>query len=330
MCFFAGIISVAILASNVIYFELLWSSNRSTYTINLGGGQQELASKLGTQGVKSKSLKLNTMHENAKEARKTFRLKTTLITKTTCPQHYFLLILVSSAPANVQRRKDIRRTWAGDTAIIPRWKTVFLVAQSRVQSETDSLLRENKNYGDLIRGDYYDHYWNQTLKIQMGFEWAIRYCNFSFLLKMDDDTFVHTKKLIEVLNGHYRSQQKVYMGRCWLKPLVKRSHNNKWHISFQEYNKTTYPNFCPGFGFVLTPDSVELFVGLFDVVPFFRFDDVYVGMLAERAGVKTAGFHPGFKQHPSPPSIACNLDPKVIVWHGITGKCLFKLFEDIF
>ena len=120
------------------------------------------------------------------------------------------------------------------------------------------------------------------------------------------------------------------MGRCWLKPLVKRSRNNKWHISFQEYNITTYPNFCSGFGFVLTPDSVELFVGLFDVVPFFRFDDVYVGMLAERAGVKTAGFRPGFKQQPSPPSVACNLDPKVIVWHGIAGKCLFKLFEDIF
>ena len=324
MRFFVWMTTFGILVWNVNHFLLFRCSNRSTCTTNLGGGQQELASKMEAQ---RKSFERNTTHENVP---KTFGHKTTLITKTTCPQHYFLLILVSSAPANVQRRKDIRRTWAVDTAIIPRWKTVFLVAQSRLENETDSLLRENKNYGDLVRGDYYDHYWNQTLKIQMGFEWAIRYCNFSFLLKMDDDTFVHTKRLIEVLNGHYRSQQKVYMGRCWLKPLVKRSRNNKWHISFQEYNITTYPNFCSGFGFVLTPDSVELFVGLFDVVPFFRFDDVYVGMLAERAGVKTAGFRPGFKQQPSPPSVACNLDPKVIVWHGIAGKCLFKLFEDIF
>ena len=329
MCFLTGMTTVGILTWNVIHFDLFRSSIRSTYTINLGGGQQELASKLGTQEVQSKSLKHNTMHKYAKEARKTFRLKTTLITKTTCPQHYFLLILVSSAPANVQRRKDIRRTWAVDTAIIPRWKTVFLVAQSRVQSETDSLLRENKNYEDLVRGDYYDHYWNQTLKIQMGFEWAIRYCNFSFLLKMDDDTFVHTKQLIAVLNDYYRSQQKMYMGMLWLQPLVKRSQNNKWDISLKEYNKTTYPDYCPGFGFVLTSDSVELFVDLFDVVPFFRFDDVYVGMLAERAGVN-GSFHGGFREYPSPPSVACDLDPTVFVWHGITGKCLFKLFEDTF
>ena len=61
-------------------------------------------------------------------------------------------------------------------------------------------------------------------------------------------------------------------------------------------------------------------------MPAFRIDDVYVGMLADRAGVKGTN-HPGFKQRPWPPSVACNRGPKILVWHGITGECLFKLFR---
>ena len=257
---------------------------------------------------------------------RTFKIKTTLITNTTCSQHYFLLILVSSAPPNFQRRRDIRRTWGVDTALAPRWKTVFLVAQSRAKETTESLLRERSSYRDLLQGDYIDHYWNQTLKIQMGFEWAVRYCNFTFLLKMDDDTFVHTRRLISVLSTF--SAEKLYLGMLWEKPLVKRG-KDKWTISYEEYNKTLYPDFCPGFGFVLTFDVVNTFVDLFDDVPLFRFDDVYVGMLAERAGVNGT-FNPGFRQYPSPPNVPCSLAETVFVWHDITGECLLKLFEDTF
>jgi len=65
--------------------------------------------------------------------------KTTLIPTKTCVQGYFLLILVSSAPPNIKRRTDIRQTWGVDSALKPRWKTFFLVAQSRVQKVSESL-----------------------------------------------------------------------------------------------------------------------------------------------------------------------------------------------
>ncbi|XP_027045486.1 uncharacterized protein LOC113673299 [Pocillopora damicornis] len=103
-----------------------------------------------------------------------FRHKTSLITKRICAQHYELLILVASAPPNLQRRNNIRLTWAFRRALKPRWTTVFLVAQVQNQPLSNFLLREDEVYGDLVRADYFDHYWNQTRKIQMGFEWAIR------------------------------------------------------------------------------------------------------------------------------------------------------------
>ena len=58
--------------------------------------------------------------------------KTSLITRTTCVGKYFLLILVSSAPANFERRKLVRQTWGTDNNLTaPQWKTYFLLGQTR-------------------------------------------------------------------------------------------------------------------------------------------------------------------------------------------------------
>lgn len=83
--------------------------------------------------------------------------RTTLITTTSCGRPYFLLVLVSSAPFNVPRRRDIRLTWGVDSVLNPRWKTFFLVAQTRNQTESDALLKEDERSRDLIRADYYEH-----------------------------------------------------------------------------------------------------------------------------------------------------------------------------
>ena len=83
--------------------------------------------------------------------------KTTLITTTSCGRPYFLLVLVSSAPFNVPRRRDIRLTWGIDSVLNPRRKTIFLVAQTRNQTESDAMLKEDGRFRDLIRGDYYEH-----------------------------------------------------------------------------------------------------------------------------------------------------------------------------
>ena len=253
--------------------------------------------------------------------------KTTLITTTSCGRPYFLLVLVSSAPFNARRRRDIRLTWGVDSALNQRWKTLFLVAQTRNQTESEALLKEDERYRDLIRADYYEHYWNQTLKIQMAFEWASLYCNFSFLLKMDDDTFVNVKSLISVLAKPKIPKEKLYMGHCYKRPVVKR--RGKWKVSYEDYNQTFYPDFCSGCGIVLSFDVVHLFVDLYAVVPWFKIDDVYIGMLAEKAGVKAKYMRKFHKKKP-PINVNCVNVKKpddILVWHGVTRKCLFEVFQ---
>ena len=264
---------------------------------------------------------LSTSTESRKKAQKH---KTSLITTTNCVKPYFLLILVLSAPSNVKRRTDIRQTWGVDTALKPQWRTVFLVARIQQQSKMELMLKaEDEIFGDLVRADYDEHYWNLTLKVQMGFEWAARYCKFSFLLKIDDDVFVNTKSLISFLSNPNTPNEKLYMGHLYQSAPVPRS--GKFKVSLEEYNRTNYPDFCPGFGYILSFDVVDLFVELLHVVPKFRMEDVYVGMLANQAGVK-AVHNSGFIVGPDRVT-ECILHDNTLVWHGIFEECLFKVYS---
>ena len=250
--------------------------------------------------------------------------KTTLITNSVCTRYYSLLILVSSAPANFERRYLIRQTWGADNNIAPQWKTYFLLGQTRNQAHSDLLKKENSIYGDMIRADYYEHYWNQTLKIQMAFEWAARYCNFSYLLKADDDVFVNSKRLLDVLQLKTTPKKGLYMGKLHHNPGVQR--DGKWRVSYEEYSGTHYPDFCSGAGFVMSYDVVEGVVPLFDVTKPYRLDDVYVGMLAEKLGVRAVD-HKGFVM----PFInvlhhKCNFVPNTLLQHQAIGECLIRLF----
>lgn len=249
--------------------------------------------------------------------------KTTLTTKATCNQHYFLIILVSSAPAYFERRRAIRQTWAADSAIKTRWKTVFLLGQSRDKNHSELLLREEAFFGDMIRADYYEHYWNQTLKIEMGFEWAARYCSFTFLLKADDDVFINPPAVIAVLNRTTTPKHKLYMGYVYKNPVVQRK--GKWLLSQEEYSATHYPDFCAGPGYILSLDVVHSFVSIFGSIPKFKFDDVYVGMLAAKIGLNAV--HDSGFQTPPYLSTTCVLYDNTLVRHGAVGQCLLDLFR---
>ena len=300
-------------------------------TSSLRQSYKELGNKreLGNEKIQTTTTTITPYaHFNAKSNWKPFEHKTTLITKRNCAQDYSLLILVSSAPANLQRRNFIRKTWAFENAFKPRWTTVFLVAQTRIESESNLLLKEDEVYGDLVRADYYDHYWNQTLKIQMGFEWATRYCKFSFLLKADDDVFVNSAELLSFLSDPMTTpKKKLYMGIHRKHPLVQR--RGKWKITKGEYSGRNYPDFCPGFGFVLSYDVAITFVKAFAFVPYYRMDDVYVGMLANRTGIKIT-HNAGFEM--SAPK-QCIPNEGTLVRHGFykrhgtQGDCVIEIFN---
>ncbi|KAJ7365035.1 hypothetical protein OS493_007676 [Desmophyllum pertusum] len=320
-CLWYFTVVLAIVAFLQLGFFLFTQLSPSTFTSSTSNSYQFFR-QLGSEQELENATQTTTVPQHLyTESTWNFEHKTTLITNRTCVQYYFLLILVSSAPANLHRRDHIRKTWAFESAFKPRWTTFFLVAQTPLQTESNSLLKEDEVYGDLVRADYFDHYWNQTLKIQMGFEWATRYCKFSFLLKVDDDVFVNSAGLLSFLSKPTTPKENLYTGERRINPPADRA--RKWKVTIDEYKEKRYPDFCPGFGFVLSHDVVVKFLKAFSIVPFFRLDDVYVGMLANKTGIKiihNAGFELNAPNR-------CIPHEGTLVRHETLGDCLIEIFN---
>lgn len=325
---FAFFILLTILGCFSTYISLLDSGICrcfSSTSPSLRETQQQLQE---TSRRQSRNNSLNDVNTDASPPRlktnQSYKLRS-LITTTSCIHHYPLLILVASAPTNSDRRTNIRLTWGVDSSIKPRWKTAFVISQPRSQDESDVLLKESDMYGDILRIDYCDSYLSQTLTWQIGFEWATRYCKFSFLLRIYDDVVVNTMQMLTALKNPDTPQERLYMGRVASHARPFRS--GIYGVSKAEYSDQLYPPFCPGFAIMFSADVVALFVDLFDVVPPFKLDDVYLGILAKKTGID-AFYSDGFETHPRPEEKCTGMTERTLVRSGIVGECLFHLHKD--
>lgn len=325
---FAFFILLTVLGCLSTYILLLDSSTcqcSSSISPSLRETQQQLQEKTTRQSQNDASNDVNTdASPSRSKTNQSYKLRS-LITTTSCIHHYPLLILVASAPTNVDRRSNIRLTWGVDSSIKPRWKTAFVMAQPRSQDESDVLLKESDMYGDILRIDYCNSYFSQTLTWQIGFEWATRYCNFSFLLRMYDDVAVNTMQMLTVLKDPNTPQARLYMGRVASNARPFRS--GSYGVSKAEYSDQLYPPFCTGFAIVFSADVVALFVDLFDVVPPFKLDDVYMGIIAKKTGID-ALHSDGFEARPRPEEKCTGMTERTLVRLGIVGECLFHLHKD--
>lgn len=255
------------------------------------------------------------------EIKRETRHRTFLQTQTRCTQKYLLLILVPSSPLNFKTRRVIRQTWGTDYAMNRTWRTMFLLGQPRHPTEMKYLSAETAIYGDIIQGFQTDSYQNLTLKIEMGLEWAMKYCDFEFLLKADDDVFVNTFKLLNYLRKPDTPKIKLYLGNVARRSKTQRV--GKWALSYEEYQREILPRFCLGPAYVLSIDVVRQFVDIFDPKKPLKLEDVYMGMLAERVGVSPRrhhGFRTNQKEH-------CSQNFELIVIHEASSDCIIKLFN---
>ena len=247
--------------------------------------------------------------------------RTKLLTTSVCPPNsLLLLILVSTNVGNFDRRQLIRKTWGADFSIETKWKTVFLLGKNNNDKEMINATKESRAYGDIVQGDYQEHFWNMSYKVAMGFEWAVKYCNFYYLLKADDDVFVNTLGLMNFLTKYTIPMRRLYTGNIMVGSVVLR--NGRYAVSPEEYNETIYKPYCSGGGYILSRDVVEKFLSYFDVLKPLKIDDAYMGILANRAGVKVT-HNKEFRMYED----KCEYRETTLVQHPARGDCAIKLYH---
>lgn len=194
-------------------------------------------------------------------------------------QRPIVLILVHSAPKNVNKRNVIRQTWG---QYDPRARLYFLLGAVKSTAAQAKLRQENLQYNDIIQGNFIDSYRNMTYKHIMALKWFVYNCrHVNYLLKTDDDVFVNTPLLYDFLNGRTTDDHSYLFCRKVEGSRIKRTYRSKWRVSTKEYTGWYYPPYCPGYSIIYSHDVVNQLYREAQQTPYFWIDDVHVtGTLA--------------------------------------------------
>jgi len=198
------------------------------------------------------------------------------------PQPDIFLGILSS-PRNAAQRKYLRETWL---TLIPnlgegRLQYKFFVGQSTVEASNRKVDEENSVHGDIVRVNRLEHYrWvsNKTLAL---FEYATTVVRPKAILKTDDDIFVNLPVVVDLVMA--KLHDFLYMGRLWIRTGIARDPASKYHVTWEEFPETVYPNYACGNLYAIGPGLARWIVDhRLDLRPFW-IDDVSVGLWVKEA-----------------------------------------------
>ncbi|GFR86767.1 beta-1,3-galactosyltransferase 1-like [Elysia marginata] len=192
------------------------------------------------------------------------------------------VFLICSAAHNLKRRQTARHIYGNFQNTQPyRIKIVFLVGIAKGRETEDQLSHESLKYGDILQGNFVEHYFNLSYKTIMGYRWAQRHCrDVRLVCKIDDDVFVDVFKFFDYFLPIISIRKRVIYGYLNSKPRVHR--RGKYWVGEDEFSGKQYPQFCNGFFVVATQDVIADLYQVSKTVRFFRLEDVFTyGMVRE-------------------------------------------------
>lgn len=186
----------------------------------------------------------------------------------------------------------IRETWGKERIVAnKRIVTYFLLGKTLNSSHHLSVTTESLVYKDIIQKNFMDTYFNLTLKTLMGLEWVHKFCpQSSFVMKTDCDMFVNPYYLTELLLKRNRTTR-FFTGALRMNDSPIRDPNSKWYVSKQEYPGNKYPPFSSGTGYVFSTDVASEVYIISKTVPFFKLEDVFVGMCLAELSIVPESLH---------------------------------------
>jgi len=209
-----------------------------------------------------------------------------------------IVLMALTAPKNVEKRERLRRQFGEKEGVY----ILFLLGKTSSSALQEKLQTENMVHGDMVQISVMDHYKALSYKTLTGFIWANRFCGSAkYIVKVDDDVSVDLDNLMFLLEKKY-GEDSPHGGtvpdivecpsvmknmRPWRQNHTE-SIMSKWSISKEDMERRVFPDFCPGWLYVITPrvglalaevgvqNSRELMTKA-------RLDDIFVtGFLRER------------------------------------------------
>lgn len=125
----------------------------------------------------------------------------------------------------------------------------------------------------------------------MGIEWIYRFCfQVVFVMKIDFDMFINIYYLIELFLKKNRIIR-FFIGFLKMYDYSIRMKQSKWFVSKYEYSWDRYLFFCSGIVYVFFGDVVRQVYEVFEIVLFFKLEDVFVGFCFVKLKIKSEEFY---------------------------------------
>nr|XP_046248499.1 UDP-GlcNAc:betaGal beta-1,3-N-acetylglucosaminyltransferase 7 [Scatophagus argus] len=203
-----------------------------------------------------------------------------------CTGDIYLLMVIKSVATQHDRREVIRKTWGKEQVVDgKRIKTLFLLGKPSNEAERVNHQKlveyEDHIYGDILQWDFLDSFFNLTLKETHFLKWFHTYCpGVRYIFKGDDDVFVGVDNIFEFLESSKHAEN-LFVGDVIVKAVPIRKKENKYYIPQALYNKTHYPPYAGGGGFLMDGTLARRLHWVADTLELYPIDDVFLGMCLE-------------------------------------------------
>ena len=158
----------------------------------------------------------------------------------------------------------------------------FIVGKQNGKFDYDEFYK----YNDMIFIDMEEAYMGEKSILPYKTQTFLHICekyikSYNYILKIDDDTFVHMDKLRKVLS----IAKPDYWGRVWYNNIIDRNPKSKWYVSRKAFPNARYPDYCSGAGYVLSRKANKCIITKLSNMRFMPMEDVATGILTGKCGI---------------------------------------------
>ena len=289
-------------ATVVIYLKLYHQDVKSKRIFTK---EEELEGRI--KGISSSISDISTKYSGLKDVRSqcsqltfSFASHVTQPTFHTNNTSIFLLVLITSGVGKLysERRNNVRNTW-GDKSIKSgqrNWERVFVIGKALSAEHSEEIRQEAAFFEDILVLNMTDSYKNLVIKILSELLWSLIHVNPRFILKADDDVYVHVPGLLSWLDNYANNDyagDKLYGGFVIGDGEVRRGEKRKNGVARDCLAKDFYPPYCTGAFYVLSTDILPSLLKAVERRPAFPVEDAYMGILAQEIGLQPVDI-PGF------------------------------------